>query len=194
MHESRRLLVAGLPVVVLDDMMEADAITELFQRARRLPYTLSDIDSDATSYARHWKHELVGAEMEARLYRGLLDIAEATLPTYEPTLKRVHYNLHLYGDVQFAHTDTNGPGLTVLLYVNDQWPLSWMGETLFYENDEPVVAVVPKPGRVVIFDGRIVHRAGVQQRECFEPRISLALKCSATIVPEQRTGKRAPSR
>ena len=51
------------------------------------------------------------------------------------------------------------------------------GETVFYDRaGEPFHAVAPKPGRLLLFDGGIVHRGGVPSRKCFEPRLSVAFK------------------
>ncbi len=51
------------------------------------------------------------------------------------------------------------------------------GETAFYsDEDEPLHVVAPRPGRVIIFDANIRHRAGAPDRECFRPRITVALK------------------
>jgi hypothetical protein len=52
-----------------------------------------------------------------------------------------------------------------------------MGETIFYDShSEPVYAVLPMPGRVVVFGADILHRGGVPSRECVEAKRSLAFK------------------
>jgi SM-20-related protein len=91
-------------------------------------------------------------------------------------LARVHSNLHLYGDMQFPHTDEPG-GVTALYYANPEWDENWLAETIFYdENREPTYAVAPKPGRLAVFDADILHRAGVPSRQCYVSRISVAFK------------------
>ena len=69
------------------------------------------------------------------------------------------------------------PGVTALYFANPEWQDDWQGETVFYDRaGEPFHAVAPKPGRVLVFDGGIVHRGGVPSRKCFEPRLSVAFK------------------
>ena len=47
---------------------------------------------------------------------------------------------------------------TVLIYMNPQWDPQWGGETIFFNHDLDAVRLCqPRPGRVVIFDGRIPH-------------------------------------
>ena len=46
----------------------------------------------------------------------------------------------------------------VILYLNHEWNPNWGGETIFYDHNLDAQRIVtPKPGRVVMFDGRIPH-------------------------------------
>lgn len=81
-----------------------------------------------------------------------------------------------YGDFQIPHTDIAN-GLTVLYIVNNKWLEEWHGETVFYDQDrEPIHIVAPKPGRLLVFPGDILHRGGSPSRKCFEQRLSVAFK------------------
>jgi len=85
----------------------------------------------------------------------------------------------LYGDSLNPHQDLK-EGYTLLYYANTNagWdPRKCQGETIYYTpDDDPLYAVAPREGRVVLFEGDIRHRAGAPGRECFEPRVTLALK------------------
>ena len=63
----------------------------------------------------------------------------------------------------YFHVDNDDETLnrkTLLYYLNSRWNRDWGGETLFANNNgECEIAVEYKPGRVVIFDGSIDHRA-----------------------------------
>lgn len=88
-------------------------------------------------------------------------------------------NGQTYGQAGEIHTDTDAPGhKTVLYYCNGYWQPSWHGETLFYTPDrgEIVRAVVPKPGRIVIFDSDIPHAGRDPARTCPVMRVTLAFK------------------
>ena len=91
-------------------------------------------------------------------------------------LARVHCNNQPYGDLQRPHVDIP-QGVTALYFANAEWQRDWQGELIFYDrNDEPLQAVAPRPGRVVIFPGDLLHRGGVPSRVCFQPRLSVAFK------------------
>jgi len=186
---SRDVRVGGRRLVVIDRFLSPRAAKGLHELASRRTYRLNDFDSDATAYSRHWKDEVpVEEAASSGLYAAIVDLARSLFPARGLVLNRIHYNLHQYGDVQFAHQDSSGDGVTALLFVNQRWEPSWMGETVFYEDEtEPSVVVLPRPGRIAVFEGAILHRAGVAQRECFEPRISLALKMLAR--PSRRRGR-----
>ena len=63
------------------------------------------------------------------------------------------------------------------LYLNDEWHRDWGGETIFYDlNDEITKAVLPKPGRVVSFDGRIPHSARPPLTAAHRPRYITVMK------------------
>ena len=93
-------------------------------------------------------------------------------------LGRVCLNFVKYGDIQFLHTDCplDKKEFTVLYYVNHFWDRKWGGETVFSLNKESMLTVLPKPGRFVVFDGRIEHRGGMISKLAKVPRIILAFK------------------
>jgi hypothetical protein len=77
------------------------------------------------------------------------------------------------------HIDCDVEGwITGLVYVHPEWRAEWEGETLFYDDarEEIIRAVVPKPGRVVLFDARIPHTARPPGRWCSRMRTSIAFK------------------
>lgn len=71
-------------------------------------------------------------------------------------LQRAGINLYLPNTKMYYHAD--GPVTTALFYINPKSSLEDGGETQFLINDE-MVSVMPKPGRLVIFDGAIRHAA-----------------------------------
>jgi len=94
---------------------------------------------------------------------------------------RVYINAGVYGDHSFWHTDVEkeeDPDVTALFYLCDpEWSIDDGGETLFYTDEhDAAVAVAPKLGRLVIFDGGIVHRATSPSRICTKTRYTLAVK------------------
>jgi hypothetical protein len=166
---------------VFDGLFDEQFIRMVHHFMARLQFALSDYDTDDTKNILHWKHEFNVAKLPPlplipELISKVTSVVEKRHAPGTCRLARIHCNLHLYGNMQHPHTDLSG-GVTALYFANPSWQRNWMGETIFYGDDEePLYAIVPKPGRLVVFDADIVHRAGVPSRECFEPRISVAFK------------------
>jgi len=105
--------------------------------------------------------------VETRVTQGRFDIA------------RMYVNAYTYGDCPSIHVDHDAPGnYTVLYYANREWEACWSGETVFYtpERDEIVKAVLPKPGRIAVFDGRVPHVAREPNRIAPVVRYTIAMK------------------
>jgi len=70
---------------------------------------------------------------------------------------RVYVNKFSPDEKPYWHND--GDVITVLYYPNMEFDLDNLGETQFLEDNKTITAVFPVPGRFVVFDGRILHRA-----------------------------------
>ena len=56
-------------------------------------------------------------------------------------------------------------------------PEDWGGETIYFNDEEDAELVVsPRPGRLVLARGAILHRGTVPTRICYEERYTLAYK------------------
>lgn len=166
---------------VVDGLFKPDFVRALYLILLQQSFSLSDYDTEATERIRHWKSEFPPAFFAANpLLQVWHDIVVAkTTELFAGNtlvLDRVHANAHLFGDHQHAHIDAD-PGVTAIYYANPKWQDDWQGETIFYApNGEPWHALAPKPGRLAVFEGNIVHRGGVPARSCFTARLSVAFK------------------
>lgn len=78
-------------------------------------------------------------------------------------LNRCWANAILEGSKYFWHVDAMEPhdmgSQTLLYYANSNWDLDWQGETLFMNaNGECEIAVSAEPGRLVLFDAKLMHK------------------------------------
>lgn len=91
---------------------------------------------------------------------------------------RVYANCYTPSDSPEPHKDQcENNGFTVLYYANSEWSWENGGETVFFdENREIIKAVLPKPGRVVIFQPDIHHTARVQNILGPKFRYTIAIK------------------
>jgi SM-20-related protein len=180
MQASRRHLIDGREVRIYDGLLSMQDIltqTALFDDGA---FTRTEWARPGTAAVRHWVLNIP------------LDVG-LRLPVYAPMMQavsdisagrpyrayRCYCNHSTYGDLLFTHTDCE-PGtsdLTALWYVAPNWDVEWGGETLFYNRQHDAeVAVTPKPGRLVIFDGTIQHAGRPPNRNCYAPRYTLAYK------------------
>lgn len=94
---------------------------------------------------------------------------------------RCYANAHTFGIEGYPHTDSRKPGnVTTIFYINPQWKPEWAGETVFINDLGDIAhAVLPRPGRAVVFDGTIVHSARAVTRLCPALRVTLMFKTRA---------------
>lgn len=174
-------------IEVIDGLFERGFVELLGRWVERLPYQRSDYDDESAREYLHFKHEIDGDMLAAQpLYRQLLAVMGAEIDTaygrLSPKLHRVHVNLAPYGDHFTAHVD-QVPGVTAIYFANREWRDEWQGETLFYADHEPVTAVAPRPGRLVLLPGDIVHRVGAPSRLFTGSRCTIAFKFDTAEMP-----------
>ena len=95
------------------------------------------------------------------------------------TLVRCYANGMAYGMDGTVHTDAIGTGnFTAVYYPHERWSPNWGGETMFYNSQENrvVSCFYPRPNSMVVFDGRIPHRANGVTRSYAGMRITLMFK------------------
>merc|ERR1719401_3205914 len=98
---------------------------------------------------------------------------------------RMYTNSVMFGDAAFVHRDSCEPEhVTALVYPNPEWASELGGETIFYdESGEIVEAVEPRPGRLVIFRGCILHKGSPPSRLFWGARYTTAFKFAAEEQP-----------
>jgi hypothetical protein len=177
---------------IIDDFIEADAIKllqEHFQKNIRWTYGWQS-DPGQIPFS-HWNHDFIKSKPNNQINaEGLLFDNELVGPIgdlwinlkksilTEHALVRCYANAHTHGVEGYIHYDSRLPGnYTTICYLNPQWRPDWGGETIFVnELGEIAHAVLPKPGRLVVFDGRILHAARGLSRICPAMRATLMFK------------------
>jgi hypothetical protein len=174
---SRRYSIGGKQIVVLDNLFPADEVKKLHQLLARLPYHLSEMDTPETRHNLNWAANLpLPIVTGIPILKKCMDLARGFYADRQLELRRVYVNFNRYGDMQYTHHDAE-EGVTALYYANADWQEHWGGETVFYDDDrEPVYVIAPKPGRLALFHPLIPHRGGVPSRDCWEARLTVALK------------------
>jgi hypothetical protein len=71
-------------------------------------------------------------------------------------------------DLNLTHVDSNHPGALILFqYINLKWDKNWDGFTVFRDLENQDLEFVSDfvPGRVIVFDGDIPHKAAAQSHD-----------------------------
>jgi 2OG-Fe(II) oxygenase superfamily len=142
----------------------------------------------------HWNIDFLGASL-----RNQVDLTSKLLgdPLLEPVanvwralsagplkghyLVRCYANAHTYGVEGRPHTDvmdaTQKDNYTAVVYLNPVWKTEWAGElVLFDQTGDTVMAVLPRPGRVAVIPGEMLHAARAVSRDCPSVRVCIAFK------------------
>src|SRR5262245_48323598 len=109
--------VGDRAVLVIDGSFDEPFVRMLYYFMSRLPFSLSDYDSEETKHIRHWKYEfdltsLPPFPLVSELLARCTSFAHDLYSSKQLKLNRMHCNLHLYGDLQYPHIDL-ARGVTV---------------------------------------------------------------------------------
>ena len=103
-----------------------------------------------------------------------------TGPLKGHVLLRAYANSHSYGSEGYPHRDSEDSRnyWTTVYFAHRDWHYSWGGELVFFNQQysEIVQAIIPRPGRLVLFSGHTPHCARGVSRECPILRTSIVLK------------------
>lgn len=114
------------------------------------------------------------------IYKEIWNFIEPDLDIRDLVVGRTIVNAYNHGDSSWTHKDSTLPdNWTVIVYLNDIWDINWGGETsLFGIGGDIILSVLPTPGRVILFDGRILHGPRPVSREAPFPRLGLTFQCT----------------
>lgn len=172
------LSIDGRGVWVFDGLLEdASAYVDALARA---PFTRTEVARPDTAGYRHWVNEVSLDALQGQKIQALTIAALASaLPGRRYRPYRAYTNVATFGDMLFTHVDCapDQSEITALWYLCKEWDLEWGGETVFFDaRDEIAFAVRPRPGRLVLFDGRIKHVGRPPNRISYAPRYTFAIK------------------
>lgn len=100
-------------------------------------------------------------------------------------LLRCYLNGYTYGTDGYAHTDEikelskyrEVNFETIIIYLNDDWHIDFAGETVIFNSEKEIErSVLPKFGRILIFNSRMLHSARPLSRICTDLRLVLVFK------------------
>ena len=179
--------VSDRRIEVIDGAFDASFVALLDKWLHKLAFVRGDYDNEGATAFLHFVHDISLDALETQpIYRQLHSVVrreiESAYGALSPTLYRVQINLGPYGDHYTAHID-NRQGVTAIYFANAEWRDEWQGETLFYADSEAVTAVAPRPGRIALLPGDMVHRVGAPSRLFAGARYTVAFKFNTAERP-----------
>jgi hypothetical protein len=139
---------------------------------------------------RFWRKFIYDLSFDNDIEKKLKKITEDLLKQYKIfnflKQERVYASANPFGTVHESHTDyINGlaNGITVMYYLNNTWDIQNGGETIFLNNikNEITKSVIPKPSRIILFNGNIPHAARDVARNVVDLRMVLTFKYNIQI-------------
>jgi len=181
----RKSLISGRELFVCDNILEQMMVTHVGTLARTLHYlrkeksrpgvpglvAVSDIPTERIAIDP--------------FLCSLRQAVERLFPGERFADQRAYVNCSVYGDSYYLHRDclAHEQHVTALYYANLEWQPDWGGETIYYNDEEDAeLAITPRPGRLVIARGAVLHRGNVPTRNCYEERYTLAYKLNSLGV------------
>jgi SM-20-related protein len=174
-----RILVSGRELFVCDGFIDRTLTEKIGTIVRTLHYqrkekSRPDVPAAAASA------DIADAALSVDpFFLRLRQVAEQMFPGERLRDQRAYVNSSVYGDIYYTHRDCSAhrAHVTVLYYANLDWQADWGGETIFYNDAYDAEAVIsPRPGRMVVARGAILHRGTVPTRACHEERFTIAYK------------------
>ncbi len=180
--EIRKAVICGREIFVCDNMIDPMLVNQVGALVRTLRYIRKEKSRPGVPGLAAVS-DIAAAKIATDPFLSRLrQIVGQVMPGEGFFDQRAYVNCSVYGDNYYLHRDCDPSErhVTALYYANLQWQPDWGGETIYYNDAEDIeLAVQPRPGRLVIARGAILHRGSVPTRICYEERYTIAYKLNA---------------
>lgn len=164
-------------IVVVDNLIDHKQVEAIERFLLSSPWGYTEKASYDKDAPTHWVTELSMNSPEVATIVSAFSPLEPFSAIQQLHMYRVYCNAHVSSDLPLPHVDSKHEGeRTILYYGNSEWKPEFAGETVFFENDEIVRSILPRPGRIVLFDSTVKHCARVQTRQFTGLRLTVAFK------------------
>jgi Rps23 Pro-64 3,4-dihydroxylase Tpa1-like proline 4-hydroxylase len=172
--------VGGRDVFVYDGLVPAEEVRRYFSGMSQAAFVRNEFARPDSQEHRHWACETPLQNLpRIAMWPATEAVVRALRPDEKYQPYRSYTNFSSFGDLLLPHVDAlpNARELTALWFICESWESDWGGETLFYDDTgDAELAVSPKPGRLLLFDGAIRHAGKPPNRNCYVSRFTFAIK------------------
>lgn len=177
---TRTASIEGREIFVFDDLVPASESARYFAAITQAHFTRTETARPDAGDYRHWVCEMPLENLSHSSFGPATQAAITNLrPGEQYHAYRVYTNFASYGDMLLTHVDAlpDARELTALWFLCERWDTEWGGETVFFTSaGDAQIAVSPKPGRLLLFDGAIRHAGRPPNRNCQVARYTFAIK------------------
>jgi SM-20-related protein len=200
--------IGPLGVRAIDGLFSQDEVEALVRTVSAIPlyYLNHSASEDTHELYGHWDYPIVSVERRTpRDVSTELAALDETLDPIKLAWRRSHkllpsgsktvncyVNGYTYGTDGYPHHEV--PPLrareqrSILIYCCPRWEPAWGGETVFFDEEGDIsAAILPKPGRVLVFRGDVLHVARAPSRFCPIERRVLVFKAWTRGIPAPRS-------
>lgn len=176
MRGKKIITSSGFLLDVYDDVFTFAERTAFFNFLLNSKYRVNGGDSFNRGYQIYSDFNLDDMKNSGMLDSSGFQEIDKKYNLLNRNIKQIRINFSPPSEQNKVHDD--GAGLTFLYYATVDWNVDWGGHTLFMNNtvDEAEYTCLYKPGRVVVFDGRIPHMIMTPTNLAKIPRYSLAIQ------------------
>tara|TARA_E500000331_G_scaffold68728_1_gene63395 strand:- start:3729 stop:4214 length:486 start_codon:yes stop_codon:yes gene_type:complete len=160
-----------MDIKVYDYVIDPVTIEQTFEFLSRTFYSFGSTSDDMVASDVSWVRNHKGDNIVKPLYEALSNVCD--VPSYE-SITTTYTDLLRAGDL--PRTVRSISKSVNIFCVNPEWNCYWGGEIVFYDDEEIYKAIVPKPGRVISFDGRIPYATRPPLRPSHQPRYNTVIE------------------
>jgi hypothetical protein len=176
----RTVALDGETIHIIDDAISPAFNQRLYDYVARAGFTQSEGASEMTAAYKHLARDFDLDRLERSAFGKMSNDAIRDYVAEPQQIYRGYCNMMLFGHLGGLHRDCSvgWDDLSALFFVCTEWKANWGGELhMFDKTGDAQFAIAPKPGRLVLFRGRMQHSATAPSVICTMPRFSIALKC-----------------
>ena len=167
-------------IYVVDDALDYSAQEALFNFCRNSRYVFGH---SASSTSHHDLSRFISNLTSEELSRTRLDELFKTQAKKhygkDVIIDRAYINVYFSNTPTGVHTDDDAPeSISFLAFANPQWSVDWGGETVFFSDNLQSIkqSIMPKGGRIILFDSTIPHSARAPSTMSAVPRFTVTIK------------------
>ena len=167
-------------IYVVDNAIDYSGQEALFNFCRNSRYTFGHSASSVSHQdLSRFVSNLTAEELSKTHLHKLFQTLAKKHFDKDVEIDRSYINVYFSNTTTGVHTDDDAPNaVSFLAFANPQWAVDWGGETQFFSDNLQEIrqSIIPRGGRVVLFNSNIPHSARAPSPLSTVPRFTVTIK------------------